>query len=372
MKYSQYHKTPKKRNVCLIGSFPPPIVGISAITEQVTKSLQRLGVSTFIINLSPRSFTRNWQYMLIRPSRVIIGIGKCLRYLCFIKNLTIYLAVSGGWGQVYDIFFVMLAKLVGKRRFLHHHSYAYVEKKSLLTNLLFQIAGDEVTHIVLCDDMQYKLMNLYKNVKNTEVLSNAGILSWHKAQNIKPKMELKTICFFSNIMFEKGIVEFLNVVEHLEKKGHHFTALIAGPFQNSDVEIFVRQRVDMLSSVTYVGSKYGHEKAAFFDSIDVLLFPTKYVNEAEPLSILEAMSYGVPVITWERGCISSMIPSGIGLIVPQNDNFVYEAIKQIELWYERPAIFQESSRLAREWFYSIHNLHHRNFHKLLRKMLLVF
>jgi glycosyltransferase involved in cell wall biosynthesis len=370
MKFSQHQKNSKNANICLIGAFPPPIVGISIITEQVKKSLQNLGVSTFIINLSPRSLTRNWQNVLIRPLRVIIGIGKYLRYLCITSNPTIYLAVSGGLGQVYDIFFVMLARLFKKRMFLHHHSYAYVDKKRLLTSLLLQISGGETVHIVLCGDMQYKFRNLYKSVKNTEVISNAGVLDWHETQNVTPKKELKTIGFFSNIFFEKGIAEFFDIAEYFEKKGRNLTALIAGPFQNNDVEAFVHQRISMLKNVSYVGSKYGDKKAEFYKAIDVLLFPTKYVNEAEPITILESMSYGVPVIAWGLGCIINMIPSGAGLVVFKDKDFVLEAINQIEFWHEKTSNYQKSSRLSRELFFSMKTLHSKNFDKFLRRILI--
>jgi len=351
---STQRQNPKDKSICLIGPFPPPVVGISLITEEVRKSFLKLGASIFVINLSPQTVTRNWKNTFLRPSRVIIGFGRCIKYLSSKSNLTIYLAVSGGLGQVYDLFFLMLARSFGKRIFLHHHSYAYIDKKCLLTSLLLQIAGDEAVHIVLCDDMEEKFHEMYKRTKNIEVVSNAGILGWHEVQDASPKKKLMTIGFLSNIAFEKGIAEYLDVVEDLSEKELHLTALIAGPFQNSDVEVFVRARIDMFKNVNYVGAKYGNEKAAFFDSIDVLLFPTKYINEAEPLTILEAMSYGVPVVAWERGCISSLIPSGTGLLVSKDKNV---------------SDFQESSYLSQEWFNRMHNLHYSDFDKLLRKML---
>lgn len=369
MQSNEQQQNRKGTNICLIGAFPPPVVGISLITEEVKKSLLKLGASIFVINLSPHTLTKNWKNAVFRPSRVIIGFGRCIKYLSAISNLSIYLAVSGGLGQVYDLFFILLARLFGKRVFLHHHSYAYIDKKRFLTGLLLQIAGDEAIHILLCDDMQEKFHKLYKTPKKTEVVSNAGILGWHKVKDAKPKIELKTVGILSNIVFDKGIAEYLEVVEHLEKKGLQLTSIIAGPFQNNDVEVFVRKRIDMLENVRYVGAKYGNEKAAFFDSIDVLLFPTKYVNEAEPLTIIEAMSFGVLVIAWERGCISSLIPPGTGLLVPKDNNFVHEAVNRIEFWCKNVSDFQELSYISQEWFYRMQNLHYSNFDKLLRKML---
>jgi glycosyltransferase involved in cell wall biosynthesis len=46
------------------------------------------------------------------------------------------------------------------------------------------------------------------------------------------------------------------------------------------------------------------------------LFPTKYVNEADPLVIHEALRNGVYVIACERGAIAETLGHGAGLAVP--------------------------------------------------------
>ena len=64
--------------------------------------------------------------------------------------------------------------------------------------------------------------------------------------------------------------------------------------------------------------------------------PTKYKNEAEPLVIHEAMSHGVAVIAWDRGCISNIIPKNTGIVIKKDKQYVSDAVNQIIYWINYP------------------------------------
>ena len=86
------------------------------------------------------------------------------------------------------------------------------------------------------------------------------------------------------------------------------------------------------------------------DSLDVLLFPTSYRNEAEPIAILEALAYGIPVIAWDRGCIGSILRRGAdmpGEAIATDHPYLPEAVQRIEAWIEKPESFREASKNAR-------------------------
>jgi len=61
---------------------------------------------------------------------------------------------------------------------------------------------------------------------------------------------------------------------------------------------------------------------AFLASLDAFVFPTTYTHEAEPLVVLEALSAGVPIAAFGRGCIGRMVPSSAGLVVEVGDDFI--------------------------------------------------
>jgi glycosyltransferase involved in cell wall biosynthesis len=123
-------------------------------------------------------------------------------------------------------------------------------------------------------------------------------------------------------------------------------ARLAGPFQDIETERAVRSRLVALPHVEYVGPKYGAEKDAFYASIDALMFPTRYVNEADPLTIHEAMSRGIPVIAYGRGCIPEIVSSDSGLVIELAEPFVPAALAKLESWLTGPEAFQAASRAA--------------------------
>src|SRR5262249_17798066 len=59
--------------------------------------------------------------------------------------------------------------------------------------------------------------------------------------------------------------------------------------------------------------------------------PTRYVSEAQPLVILEALSAGIPVIATTRGCICDLLSSG-GTALPEGADFVPAAVRLIADW----------------------------------------
>jgi len=263
------------------------------------------------------------------------------------------MSVSGGFGQLYEVLFLLLARLHGMRIFLHHHSYAYLDQRKGLTTLLVAVAGSEATHIALSDGMAARLQRAYHKVKRVVAISNAVLLLEEERFSIAPHQVLAKIGFLGSISAEKGVFEFLAVAEKLEAIGIPVRAILAGPFQDSKIERLVRERLTRLVSVEYVGPKVGHNKEIFFREIDVLLFPTRYVNEAEPLTIHEAMMQGVPVIAYGRGAIEEIVSPVCGLVIDPALDFVSHAVAQLHSWRESPQVFQQASKAARERFLAI-------------------
>jgi glycosyltransferase involved in cell wall biosynthesis len=256
------------------------------------------------------------------------------------------MSVSGGAGQAYEAVFAALARLHRMRCFLHHHSYAYLGKASRLTAILVALAGPSAIHVCLSAGMAGRLRRLYPATGQQRVVSNLGWLKQAGGENPSPKRALATVGFLGNISAEKGVFDFLEVAAALEKGAVPVECKFAGPFQDARTERLVRDALRTLAHTRYVGPKYGDAKAAFFRDIDVLLFPTRYENEAEPLIVLEAMMHGVPVIAYERGCIGEMLAPGGGLIVEPQRNFAEAAMRQLRAWHEAPEDLWRVSRAA--------------------------
>jgi glycosyltransferase involved in cell wall biosynthesis len=335
----------------MVGAFPPPVHGMAAVNWAVRTQLERKGIPLVWINIAAPSLGRSLTARIARLPNALCGM---LRFVLRARHgETLYMSISGGFGQVYEVLFLLLARLYGLRIFLHHHSFAYLDQRKVLTRMLVSVAGSSATHIALSSGMAARLQRTYPQSKRVVAISNAVLLLEDTRASAMPHQALAKIGFIGIIAAEKGVFEFLAVAEKLEAIGNPIQAILAGPFQDSKIERLVRERLTRLRSVEYVGPKYGQNKAAFFHEIDVLLFPTRYVNEAEPLTIHEAMMHGVPVIAYGRGAIGEIVSSVCGLVIDPAQDFVRYAVTQLQVWRESPQALQQASKSAREHFLAI-------------------
>ncbi|MFA6013562.1 MAG: glycosyltransferase family 4 protein [Gallionellaceae bacterium] len=332
------------QQVCLIGIFPPPLHGMSLITEFVRKKIASTN-APLVIDYSPRNLDRSFMVRLSKLYVAFRGVFQFLLYLLAARVGKIYLGLSGGNGQIYDLVFVCISRLFGRMIYLHHHSYQYLNRVRWLSRLLFSIAGSNTIHIVACEKMARDLKCAYPVVKETRVISGvAALMLWN--EEVRPREKIQTIGFLSNISVEKGILEFLDIATWAESENLTLRFVIAGPYQDEKVRFMVESRLSVLRNVLYVGGVYADEKRKFFDSLDVFLFPTKYVNESEGLVIHEAMSRAVPVIAYSRGCIEQIISESVGLKLAPTADYVAGATNMISDWLSDPGAFNLVSQSA--------------------------
>lgn len=335
-------------SIAVIGPFPPPVHGASLATEYIAAHLVSEGKHVTRIDLASPSLDRALWARLGRVPRLMRGMAALARLMSS-KRPVVYLSVAGGLGQITDVVFAAFARLAKRPLILHHHSYAYLNEKRFLSNVLLRISGPDARHIVLCPAMIDELTKYGVAKDRVRVLSNIFAIGQIQDSAHPAKVEVKTLGFLSNISEAKGIFRFLETVARVNTHTR-ISAVVAGPFEDSRVERQVRQILATMPEVEYVGAVSGVRKGKFFADVDVLLFPTTYVNEAEPLTIHEAMANGVPVIAAARGCISSLIPSGAGKVVTIADSFVEEAANLVLCWLESPTSYRAASASARQTF----------------------
>lgn len=348
----------KHSRVCLIGMFPPPLHGMSLINEFVKKRIST-SASPLVIDFSPRNLDRSFMVRFGKIFRVIRCVLQLLAHMIMGRVGSVYLGLSGGNGQIYDTIFAGISCVFGRNLYLHHHSYQYLNQFRWLAWLLFAISGKKAVHIVACEKMARDLKQLYPVVMGIRIISGIAALAvWNS--EVRHRDRIQSIGFLSNISIEKGILEFLDVADRAGQAQLPLQFLLAGPFQDEDVKCLVEKRMSTLSNVTYTGAVYGSNKQAFFDSIDVFLFPTRYVNESEGLVIHEAMSRGVPVIAYSRGCIEQIISDQVGLRLAPEQDYVGRAIEKISEWLSNPQVFHQASLASLNQFNEARLLHIQN------------
>lgn len=124
------------------------------------------------------------------------------------------------------------------------------------------------------------------------------------------------ILYLSNMIKPKGYFSVLELANKTKDKEVHYH--FAGGWQSSDDEKefydYIKQN-ELADKVTFHGFVKGVNKRNLFEKAHFFLFPTRYENEAFPLCILEALSYGLPIIATDEGSIPHILDEKSGIII---------------------------------------------------------
>lgn len=340
-----------KPTVFMVGAFPPPVHGLSNMNQTMMERLQQCA-HVIPFDTTWRGSSKNQIVSVF--CRFLDGVKLIANYwvsMIVDRPISLYVALSGGKGQIRDAIFLIVSRFFGVRVFVHHHSFRYINKRDWITSIIFSISG-KMTHVVLCEDMAARLRDRYDGlVSDVLAISNAEIIGMKLSKNIKIGKSVNysglTIGFLSNITREKGIFRLFDIIGKLRGEGVDLKVVIAGPLDENIREKF-EQCVRSGDGVDYIGPAYGEKKESFFRSIDLLVFPSAYENEAEPLTIIEAMSRMIPVVATSRGCIRSLLGAGGGVAYPDDSSFEEKVAEFIKYLSRNPAYYEKLSREAFE------------------------
>lgn len=92
----------------------------------------------------------------------------------------------------------------------------------------------------------------------------------------------------------------------------------------------LRQITKFATAIEHVGFVSGERKDRLLREADLFLFPTQYLGENQPVNLIEAMSFGVPIVTTRWRSLPEMLPENYpGLVADQNPEALAAAILEV-------------------------------------------
>jgi len=325
------------RRVLFVGTLPPPVHGFSLMTERMLGELRQAECSPEVFKVGPG----------VKPLEFL---GAYLRFLGKLLRpgpVSLYVGLSSGLRQWVELLFILPALARRASVFAHHHTFLYLQARHRATSLLARMPL--VNHVVLCDCMTQGLTERYGRLAGpVHVLSNAALLEAPapNACGESAQRQILRVGFLANITTEKGVFEYLSILDKVLESGQAIEGVIAGPVDPAVADRFGQALADR-PHVRHIGPVYGDDKWRYLQSLDVMLFPTMYANEAEPVVAHEALACGVPVLAYERGCLAEMISPDGGLAVPQGDQGRGRLVQQLLDWVRDPHALAGAKRRAR-------------------------
>lgn len=130
----------------------------------------------------------------------------------------------------------------------------------------------------------------------------------------------------------KGVDDLLDACAILRAEGCSFELTMAGPDGTAGDAGRLRQKIcerDLTACVHYVGPVYGEAKAKLMHWADVYVSPSHC--EGMPLSILEALASGLPVVGTRVGAVAEVVTPGVhGLLVsPHRPDELARALQRL-------------------------------------------
>lgn len=168
-----------------------------------------------------------------------------------------------------------------------------------------------------------------------------------KIENQQPR-----ILVASRLLIEKGIFEFMEAIEKLKSQGIPFEALIAGEVDPGNPGTITESQVktwQQAGTATFLG--FQKDMVSLLNSVDIACLPS--YREGLPMSLLEAMAAGKPIVTTDApGCRATVRDGRNGFLVPpKTSQPLVEALEKLLTDRElRTKMGNESRTLAVELF----------------------
>jgi glycosyltransferase involved in cell wall biosynthesis len=253
------------------------------------------------------------------------------------KNIVILPAHNGI--KILVPLFVIFKKLFRKK--LHYVVIGAWLADDLKENKLLTFFVKEIDYIYTQTQvLKDKLRNL--NLRNKIIIfpnfRDKSYLNDTLDYNYEEK-SLKT-CIISRINKMKGVSDAIEAISKLISDGYKIQLDIYGPIENIYTEEFEEKLYSQVDFIKYKG-QIPHDKIiSVLRGYDILLFPTKYLNEGFPGTIIDAYYAGVPVIAsnWESS--KEVIHDGkTGVIFNFDDKIDF--IDKIKYLADNPKVLKE-------------------------------
>ncbi len=348
------------KHILFITPLPPPVHGSAMVSQYIKDSeLIRGEFDCDFVNLST---SRKMDEIGKGGAKKLLRFARSF-FLLFYKLLLhrydlCYLAITcHGVGLLKDAPFVLLCKLFGRKVVIHQHNKGmsgcidrwpyrwlipYIYKRARVILLSWYLYPDIAQAVkreqvmicangiaaeqqVNCDDSQVNVASPRLEVNQSQgddspatplrLTSSSAAINRSEAASLTAHRSPLTVnlLFLSNLIPSKGVYVLLDACKMLMDRGVAFQCnFVGGESKEMDRRVFeqaVKER-GLEGSVLYHGPKYGEEKEQYWRMADVFVFPTFYHNECMPLTILEAMQHGLPVVSATEGAVPDMVADG--------------------------------------------------------------
>jgi glycosyltransferase involved in cell wall biosynthesis len=229
--------------------------------------------------------------------------------LCVKKMDLVHVHMAAQMSYTRKKYFIKKAKKAGKKVIIHQHGGNF-------DHFYFNQSNDkrrnDIKEMFLLADKVIVLSEEWSDFFGKNICTPEKIIVLHNAVTV-PAYE-KTDYFDHNILFlgrlgkNKGAYDLLEVIPYLTEKYPDVRFYFGGDGDIKQCREIARQK-NLQKYVRFLGWIRGAEKEELFKNCSIFVLPS--YEEGMPMSVLEAMSYGLGVISTNVGGIPQLITNSI-------------------------------------------------------------
>ena len=301
-----------KIKIIVVGQIPPPFHGSNVMALNMVECLKKNSVinAYFIDKKFSRTISQIGKFNFNKLIRIFFLVFEIIYAIIKFKpSFCIFFLAVGKPAFFLDTIYLKIFKLFNIPYVLRFggKGYSLLEKKGAFWKFLVKDAlSNALGGIIVGNKMRYDV-NAY--ISNSRLILVPNCADQPLLSNeIKNNKKIQVL-FLSNLIPSKGVMEVIKAARIvLKSKKVYF--VIAGAnsskeFRNEIEDYLIKH--EMKEFFYFPGPVSGKIKAEILQKSDIFVFPTYYEFETFGIVNVEAMSYGLPVISSCEGAISEVV-----------------------------------------------------------------
>ncbi|MCU1473943.1 glycosyltransferase [Amnibacterium sp.] len=345
--------------VLVISQVPPPVHGSTVMTLRLLETLSGFGRATLV----DRRFSRTVDDVgRARPGKLLAVPSLVARVAARVAvrrpGACVFFLTNRPGSFLVDVVLLELLRVlrVPTALYLHTNGYRELARRGPLWRAAVGRVLGGADRVVVLGPRMAEDVRPFVAEERIAVIANAPGDAPSPSGPVGGDEDFRLL-FLANLLPEKGADAFVRLAERLTADtGRRWRFDIAGAGARDRIAA-LRAAVEdagVAASVTVHGAVTADERWRLLQDADVLVLPSTYPFEAQPLVVVEALATGTPVVAYDVGGVGDLVVDGeTGLLVPVGDeDGLHRAARALA---EDPALLARCGAGARERYEQHHS-----------------
>ncbi len=277
--------------------------------------------------------------------------------IAFTDNVVYVNPGQSSYGLLREGLIILVRKLIGKNNLsivaLHGSTFLDWQGHEMACKIFKLMLCSSRFVVVLGPTHREKLVKLGIAKEKIKIIDNGcpipplselKVIEKH-ISSLEQNLPIKVL-YLSFLMESKGYVEFVEAIQYLALNYNlPIHAYICGKIRmennegkfsnNAEAKQWIEAQIEQINqsesvSLQWINGVFGEEKTNIFQMSHIFVFPSRFKNEAQPISMIEALASGCAVITTKVGEIPSTVNNDTALLIGKNSSEVIaDAIRSL-------------------------------------------